>query len=336
MGDPAPAAVSARRSRSGRWALITDVLGVGVLVFPPLAATQAAGTGGVLLALSWVAILGAGRLFLRRPFGRWPDASVAALPARWRLGYAAGFLGGAAYFASSAAALLCLVSPLRPWQALLAVVGAAALGNLARPLPPSVKVSAALLAALAVPASPPVQEILGSQAAGSAPVLIAAAAAVLLAVGWEAVPRRHAQPGDVVVVGLACCLVATACYLWNRQAATGPAEPLVVGGLTAAVLSAFVAGNLRAVASFCFPAASGRGVLIGRLSGGLPVLALALAQQQLFARGWLLSLPAVATVTLYCGYAIGRPASATAPADAGATGKRGGGNRVPATRWPER
>jgi hypothetical protein len=301
-----------RRGRSIRWALATDLLGVGVVVFPPLTAAQAVGTGGLVLALGCVAMLGAGWLFLQRPFGHWAVPSVTSLPARWRLGYAAGFTGGAAYCASSAAALLCLVSPLRPGQALVAVLGGAVLMTFARPLPGAVKTTLALVAALAVPTSPPVEAVLGSQAAGSFPMLIAAFAAVLLAVGWEAVPRRHARPGDVAVVGLVCCLAVTAGCLWSRQSMVGPAHIRVVGLLTAVALTAFVAGNVRAVANFCLPAATGGAARSGRVLSSLPVLALALAQQHLFDRGWLLVLPGAATSALYCGYALGRPVSAAA------------------------
>jgi hypothetical protein len=331
MDDPV-AAAPARSSGSGRWALTADLLGVGVVVFPPLATVLAPGPGVLVLILGCAAVLGAGHLFLRRPFGRWPAAAVTGLPAGWRLGYAVAFTGGTSYFTSSAAALLCRVSPLRPWQAVLVVLGGAAAASLARPVPPTVKAGLALLAVLAVPASPPVEETLGSRAAGGVAWLTAAAATVLLAVGWEAVPRRHARPGDVAVVASACCAVATVGYLWSRRAWAGPAGPLPVGMFTAVVLGVFVAGNLRALATFWAPAATGRALATARVCSGLPVLLLALVQQQLFARGWLLLLPAATIATLYCGYALGQPARVPA----GAHRWPGWRRQVPAVRRPDR
>ena len=295
------------------WDLACGVLGSGLIVFPPLAAAVDARTGAALVAAGCLAVLAAGLLFRYRPFGRSRAGSVSQLPMRWRMIYVAGFLGGASYFASTAIAMLGLAGATPLWAAvgwvLLAVLGF----GVAPPVPASVKLAGVLTTVVMLAASPSGTDLLGRRSGGGVPLLTALAAAALLTVGWEAVPSRGARRAEVLVAAMVCCLVIVASYLWVRY--QGPAM-MPLGGdagrrpiaiWTATVLAYFLSGNLRAIGAFCAPGVVGMAALRYRLFGCLAVLVLVTVQRELFARGWLLLIPALATIVLYGGYAAGRP-----------------------------
>lgn len=305
------------------WHLACGVLGSGLVVFPPLAAALDDRTGAAVVAAGCVAVVAVGLLFRYRPFGRSRITSVSRLPVRWRLIYLVGFLGGSSYFATVAVSLLGLLALPVAVAIGSVLLGALALG-LAPPVPAPVKLAAAVGSVLALAASPAVSDLLGHRSAGGVPLLTAGAAATLLTVGWEAVPSRAGQRAEVLAAGLLCCLVVVAGYLWLRyQSAPGGSGSRLVAGWTATVLVLFLSGNLRAIGTFWAPHRVGRSAVRYRVLAALAVLVLMLVQRELFARGWLLLLPAAATSILYGSYAAGRPGTGTRQPDAA------GGARLP-------
>lgn len=309
---------------------VSGVLGSGVVVIPALLNGRSGLAVLVIALLVAITLPLAAALFQWRPFGG-AARSVRELPAVPRAVYSVGFVGGSVYFAASAVAVLRALWQVPVWVAVPAVaVAVAVLGqSLARRALSAAVTGLRCLLALAVAAALPLSagpaQALGPDA-GRLPLPVLALAALLVCVGWEAIPALRLDRATTVTAALICAGAAGAACVWAGTAevragwADGQGD-IAVGVLAVGLLILFTAGNTAALAAFWQPGAARSGLRTGQLWATATVFAgyAALAGSGVD-RSWSLLLPGLATLTLYFGFALRRWPARTGEAGAVAVG----------------
>lgn len=294
------------------------VLGSGVLVLPLLAAERGRGVTIAVTVTGVVAIAASAWVFTARPFGKPGRSSVTATPVPPRLLYIVGISGGTAYFWSGAAAL---GSAITGWRHPVAVAAVACLIGLRLAVPapeqvagwlPTARSYLAVLVAFLAPLSPSVWTAMGRDSGRGVAVGALCLASLMLAVGWESLPRLRPAPRTLVAaVGIcagcvAVVMVHAAAGVPQARWPSASVRAQVVGWAVVALLVSFAAGNLRTITGLwrTLPAVRSGAAATAYAAGGVLVVAAVLLAAG-WARAWVLLLPGAATCLLYAGFALG-------------------------------
>jgi hypothetical protein len=163
-----------------------------------------------------------------------------------------------------------------------------------------------------VPLSPAVRATLGRDSGRGVAVAVLGLASLMLAVGWESLPRIRPTPQALlaaVAVCVACVSVVTvhAAWSWPRSpwASTSVGAQLIDWSVVALLLS-FAASNLRTIRGLwrTLPAVGSGAAGTAAAVGGVLVIATVLLETA-WSRAWVLVLPGAATCLLYVGFAVG-------------------------------